>query len=335
MGGVSTPDQLYNLLLSLLIHFADKVVASFMSDREGVDAIDCAHNDIARFAGGLNGHVQHGMHVGTSAPKDSQVAMDNGCCARATGRYEVRSREMLTNIRIVLVETSHPGNIGAAARAMKTMGLNALHLVNPKTFPDAQATAMASGADDILAHTQVWNNLPDALQGCARVFGCTARNRSLAWPAVTPREAAEVAGQVAGAHGVAFVFGREQSGLANDELALCNHAVHIPANADYSSLNLAAAVQVIAYELFVHHAEPGKRAKSTDVRWVDAADLEGFYQHFAEALTHVGFFDVGNPRIVMRRLRRLFSRTRLDENEHNILRGFFRAVLAMKKAGDA
>lgn len=239
---------------------------------------------------------------------------------------------MLTNIRIVLVETSHPGNIGAAARAMKTMALDALHLVSPKSFPDAQATAMASGADDVLTRATVWSSLPDALQGCSLVFGCTARSRSLAWPAVTPRQAADVVRQCADQQGVAFVFGREQSGLTNDELAVCHHAVHIPANPNYSSLNLAAAVQVMAYELFVQQHERTIGDEAT-VRWIDAADLEGFYQHFAESLQHVGFFDVGNPKIVMRRLRRLFSRTRMDENEHNILRGFFRAVLAMNRPG--
>lgn len=240
---------------------------------------------------------------------------------------------MLTNIRIVLVETSHPGNIGAAARAMKTMALGELHLVNPKYFPDAQATAMAAGADDILAEAQVWNSLPHALQGSALVFGCTARSRSMAWSAVTPREAVSVVRQVAGQQGVAFVFGREQSGLTNDELALCHHAVHIPANPDYSSLNLAAAVQVIAYELFTLSLKQVEGIEDAEMHWIDASSMEGFHQHFAAALAHVGFFDVGNPKIVMRRLRRLFSRTRLDENEYNILRGFFRAVLAMKQAG--
>lgn len=239
---------------------------------------------------------------------------------------------MLTNIRVVLVEPSHPGNIGGVARAMKTMGLDVLHLVNPKRFPDAHATAMASGAEDLLDRAQIWTKLPDALRGCALVFGCTARTRSLAWPAVTPREAAPLARAAAGQQGVAFVFGREQSGLSNDELELCHQAVHIPANPDYSSLNLAAAVQVIAYELFASVAmEPALSTEHEEVHWVDARDMEGFYQHFAEALAHSGFFDVGNPKIVMRRLRRLFGRTRLDENEHNILRGFFKAVLAMTR----
>lgn len=261
--------------------------------------------------------------------------LQTACGTPATGRHEVRSREMLTNIRIVLVETSHPGNIGAAARAMKTMALDGLHLVNPKCFPDDQAIAMASGADDVLANAQVWSTLPQALHGCALVFGCTARTRSLAWPTVAPREAAAVASQMAAQQGVAFVFGREQSGLTNDELALCHRAVHIPANPDYSSLNLAAAVQVIAYEMFLSAGAQRDYAADAEVRWVDAPSMEGFYQHFAEALTHVGFFEVGNPRIVLRRLRRLFGRTRLDENEHNILRGFFRAILTLRKATDA
>lgn len=240
---------------------------------------------------------------------------------------------MLTNIRIVLVETSHPGNVGAAARAMKTMALGSLHLVNPKYFPDDQAVAMASGADDVLANAKVWSTLPEALHDCALVFGCTARSRSLAWPTASPREAARFATQVPAQQGVAFVFGREQSGLTNDELALCHQAVQIPANPEYSSLNLAAAVQVIAYELFLlAGAHEEETVGDFETRWVDAPSMEGFYRHFAEALAHVGFFDVGNPKIVMRRLRRLFSRTRLDENEHNILRGFFRAVLALRKA---
>lgn len=236
---------------------------------------------------------------------------------------------MLTKIRIVLVETSHPGNIGSVARAMKTMGLRDLCLVKPHFFPHPDATALAAGADDLLMQAGVVSSLDEAIAPCQLVLGLTARPRSIEWPSLVPREAADMVAREAEIDRIAFVFGREQSGLSNDELARCHHAVTIPADPQYSSLNLAAAVQIICYELFQHAPLAAPRVESAPgTRYVTADDMEGFFDHCAEAMQHVGFFDAGNPQIVMRRLRRLFSRTRLDENEHNIWRGFFRAVVA-------
>jgi TrmH family RNA methyltransferase len=155
----------------------------------------------------------------------------------------------LDNIRFVLVGTTHPGNIGAAARAMKTMGLSNLHLVEPLHYPNAEATARASGADDVLAKAVVHNSLVDAIAGCQQVYGMSARLRHLPVPIVNPREAVEKIQQVEDDAHIAIVFGREHSGLTNEELDRCQHLINIPANPDYSSLNLAAAVQVLAYEL--------------------------------------------------------------------------------------
>ncbi len=227
----------------------------------------------------------------------------------------------LARIRVVLIETSHPGNIGAVARAMKVMGLSRLHLVRPKQFPCAEATARASGADDLLTNAQVCVTLEEALVGCSLVVGASARLRSLPWPLSDPRQAAvqAVAAAVAGEE-VALVFGREHSGLTNSELERCHLLLHIPANPDFSSLNLAAAVQVATYELRMASlgaetvaAEPGDYAS--------ADELESFYRHLEQTLIAVGFLDPDNPRHVMRRLRRLYNRARVERVEVNILRG--------------
>lgn len=232
---------------------------------------------------------------------------------------------MLSNIRVVLVETSHPGNIGAVARAMKNMGLGRLMLVRPQAFPDPQAVARASGADDILDAAKVCDDLDQALSGCALVFGVSARLRTIPWPQVDARRCGELA--VAGSHQgeVALVFGRERSGLTNAELERCNYLTHIPCNPQFSSLNLAAAVQVIAYEV---RMAQGQTDEATP-RGEDAAaaeELEGLYAHLEQALVEIEFLDPGNPRQLMRRLRRLFNRARLMQTEVNILRGILTAA---------
>ncbi len=233
---------------------------------------------------------------------------------------------MLSNIRIVLVNTSHPGNIGAVARAMKNMCLGELALVNPIRFPDAEATARASGADDVLANATVCDSLGEAITGCHLVFGVSARARSLTWPQLTPRECASVALREGARAPVALVFGRENSGLTNVELERCNYLVSIPSNPAYSSLNVAAAVQVLAYELLLASGAYLPVASSESIRRVTADEMEGFYRHLEQTLLRIGFLASGNPRLVMRRLRRLFNRAHLDENELNILRGVFKAV---------
>ncbi len=247
-------------------------------------------------------------------------------------------KQLQAQVRIVLVDTSHAGNIGAAARAMKNMGLTRLYLVNPKQFPHADATARASGADDVLARATVCATLDDALVGCRLVMGASARLRNLSAPLLDPRQcASKVLCEVAetGAES-ALVFGREHSGLTNDELGRCHHLVHIPTNPEYSSLNLAAAVQVLSYELRVATLdEQDKVAPREDAeRLASADDMERFYQHLQQTLEIIGFLDPKNPRIMLQRLRRLFNRARPNEVEMNILRGILTAAQKQTRSSD-
>ncbi|MEJ2344724.1 MAG: tRNA (cytosine(32)/uridine(32)-2'-O)-methyltransferase TrmJ [Gammaproteobacteria bacterium] len=236
---------------------------------------------------------------------------------------------MLTNVRIVLVETSHPGNIGGAARAMKTMGLRGLWLVRPAQFPHAEATARASGADDVLAQARTCASLDEALVGCRLVAGASARQRRLAWPEAEPRDAAPRLLAEAAAGPVALVFGRESSGLTNDELAHCHLLVHIPVNPDYGSLNLAAAVQVLSYELALAARGGNPGAASADAEQpapAGADQMARFYEHLERVLIELEFLDPDHPKHLMRRLKRLFNRARPDEVEMNVLRGILTAV---------
>lgn len=240
---------------------------------------------------------------------------------------------MLDNIRIVLVNTSHPGNIGASARAMKTMGLGQLWLVQPKEFPSAEATARASGADDLLARAVVCEDLDTALAGCRWVVGASARLRKITVPPLLPRDCARQARLDSEGGEVALLFGREQSGLSNEELDRCHALVHIPTDAAYGSLNLAMAVQVLAYELRMAHLDddwqpPPEIGEQTPL--ADVEEVERFYAHLEQALLELEFLNPDNPRQLMRRLRRLFNRVRLDRNEVNILRGILSAAQQAK-----
>ncbi len=233
---------------------------------------------------------------------------------------------MSQSLRIVLMETSHAGNIGAAARAMHNMGLDDLWLVAPKSFPDEDATARASGADDLLATATVVADLDQALAGCGLVAAVSARQRSLAWPCKTPREAAaEIVARTANTT-VALLFGREKYGLSNKELERCHLLISIPANPEYSSLNLAMAVQLLAYEIRLARGQTDLPPASADPPPATAEAMQRFYQHLEEVLLENGFLDPDNPRQLMRRLRRLFNRAVPDENEINILRGILSAV---------
>ncbi|MCP8898738.1 tRNA (cytosine(32)/uridine(32)-2'-O)-methyltransferase TrmJ [Gilvimarinus xylanilyticus] len=240
------------------------------------------------------------------------------------------SEQLLDNVRVVLVNTSHPGNIGGAARALKNMGLSRLYLVAPKEFPAEKAVWRAAGALDVLDNAVVVETLDEAIAGCGLVVGTSARERRIPWPLVNPRECAEKAIHEAEAHEVAILFGREDRGLTNEELHKCHYHVHIPANEEYSSLNLAAAVQVLSYELrmaWLTHKE-GKAPSFSD--WdvppakVDA--LERYYEHLQGTLEDLGFLEPDNPRQTMTRLRRLYNRIRLDEMELSILRGVLTAT---------
>ncbi|CAD5108033.1 tRNA (cytidine/uridine/adenosine-2'-O-)-methyltransferase TrmJ [Pseudomonas carbonaria] len=237
---------------------------------------------------------------------------------------------MLQNIRVVLVNTSHPGNIGATARAMKNMGLSELVLVDPRSFPSAEADARASGADDILAAARVVATLEEAIVGCSLVMGTSARDRHIPWPLLDPRECGVQAVEQAGQGGrVALVFGREYAGLTNEELQRCRFHVHIPADPAFSSLNLAAAVQVLTYEVRMAWlatqslpTRPEKpEGKAEEGESVTADELELFYAHLESTLVEIGFLDPERPRYLMSRLRRLYGRSSIDRQEMNILRG--------------
>lgn len=234
----------------------------------------------------------------------------------------------LARVRIVLVGTTHPGNIGAAARAMYTMGLSRLYLVKPKDFPCTVATARASGADRLLDQAEVCSNLLQAVADCRLVFGLSARPRNVPWPTLNVHACGVLAAKEALEGEIAVVFGREHSGLSNAELDHCNYLVHIPSNPEYRSLNLAAAVQVMAYEIrmasmadFISPPQP-----FSDSPLALANEMEGLFRHLEEVLVTIGFLDPNNPRFLMRRLRRLFLRAHLDTREVNILRGILTAA---------
>ena len=235
------------------------------------------------------------------------------------------------NVRLVLVGTTHPGNIGAAARAMKNLGLRRLVLVNPLLFPHAEATARAAGADDVLGAAQVVDNLDQALSGCRLVLGISARRRGIAGPELDPRQcAAQVAGYSLQTE-VALVFGRESSGLNNDEMDRCHFLVRIPTEPEFGSLNLAVAVAIIAYELRLA-ALARIEADSVGSRrpLATAEELAHFYAHLQQVLLATGFLSPANPRQLMRRLRRLFNRAQPDQNEVNILRGILASIQAYR-----
>jgi len=240
------------------------------------------------------------------------------------------TRHAMARIRIVLVGTQHPGNIGSAARALKTMGLARLVLVDPEKFPHVEANALAAGADDVLAAAPVHASLADAIADCRLVLGCTARSRRVALPEQPPREAAARALEKAGqGDEVALVFGRERTGLTNEELQLCHGAVHIPANPEYSSLNIAAAVQVLAYELRMAElatlresiSDPAEGLQRADRLPAPHAAMEGFFSQLADTLDAIDFHKGRAPESALRKLRRLFLRAEPDDAEVRLLRG--------------
>jgi len=234
---------------------------------------------------------------------------------------------VLDRIRIVLSHPSHPGNIGAAARAMKTMGLSRLVLVNPKAFPDAQADAMAAGATDLLVQAEVVTSLSEALSGTVLAVAMTARRRELATPALWARDAAAEVVATASSGDVAIVFGNETSGLSNEELGQCRRWAMIPVNAGFSSLNLAAAVQVMGYELRLAALDPGQPPAISGAGELASHDeVEGLITHIERAAIASEFLDPASPKRLILRLRRMFSRAAPEKEEVNILRGLFAAL---------
>lgn len=230
------------------------------------------------------------------------------------------------NVRIILVGTTHPGNIGAVARAMKNMGLHDLVLVGPRHFPHADATVRASGSEDILAAARVVDSLKDALKDCIYVAGASARSRTIGWPSMAPRECAERLLRESQQGPVAVVFGPEKSGLTNDDLDLCNTLLTIPTAPGFSTLNLAMAVQVLSYELRVAGFAEQESDYTPEAPPATGEELEMFHQHLEAVLVRSEFLDPDNPRYLMRRLRRLFVRAELDKNEVNILRGILTSL---------
>lgn len=230
------------------------------------------------------------------------------------------------NLHIVLVGTTHPGNIGATARAMKTMGQRNLYLVAPKIFPSAEATARATGADDILAESKVFPNLKAAIADCELVIGTSARKRTIPWPMLYPRDCAEKVYEN-NSTSIAIVFGRENSGLSNEELELCNYVLQIPTDSEYSSLNLASAVQIVCYEIYLLRMQADNSGiVEKDTKLVCRDKMEQFYTHLEECMIEIGFHDENNPRKLMHRMRRLFNRIQLEESEWSILRGFLSRI---------
>jgi tRNA (cytidine32/uridine32-2'-O)-methyltransferase len=230
---------------------------------------------------------------------------------------------MSAPVRVVLVDPSHPGNIGSVARAMKNMALEDLVLVRPRSFPHAESVALAAGADDILARARVVGTVTEAIEDCGFVAGTTSRPRSYHWEFTTPRDAAARIVGLAAAERAALLFGSERYGLGNEDLNHCNVLVRIPANPDYCSLNLAMSVQLVAYEILMAREQPQSRMQ-LETPLASSGDMERFYSHLESVLGQVDFEDRTGH--LMERLRRLFNRAQLDGNELNILRGILSAV---------
>lgn len=228
-------------------------------------------------------------------------------------------------IRIVLVGTQHPGNIGSAARAMKTMGLSNLVLVAPKRYPDPEAVALAAGADDILEQAQVLSSVQEALAGCTYVIGTSSRERAVALPELSPRQAAELLVAKSSHSPVALLFGPERTGLENEELQLCHGRVFIPCNPEYASLNLAAAVQVLSYEIRLQRLERAHSPQFSGGKEQEPPatfeQMERLFAHLAEFMQEVDFHKGKPPDLVTQRMRRLFLKADMDEREIKILRG--------------
>ncbi|KAA8735641.1 RNA methyltransferase [Acinetobacter qingfengensis] len=259
---------------------------------------------------------------------------------------KISSDLALNHVRIVMVNTTLPANIGAALRAMKTMGLSQLVLVSPKTFPHPDIEALSAGASDLIEKIRIVETLEDAISDCHLVFGTSARSRTIPWPLLDVRPASQEAIQATnqGQH-VAIVFGREDRGLTNEELALANYHLTIPVNPEYGVLNVAQAIQVVCYELrmsalayteqITNPTVPMQLVQDQHMQWdeplVTQQQMQQFYPHIEQMLVDIDFLDVNNPRLLPLRLRRLFGRIQLDRMEYNLLRGVFTRVQALAK----
>ena len=236
---------------------------------------------------------------------------------------------MLDQIKVILSHTTHPGNIGATARAMKVMGLSKLRLVNPKHFPSAEATVRASKASDLLTNAEVFSSTEEAIADCRLIVGASVRTRSLSTRLVTPRELTEIIQTNPENIPVALLFGTENSGLTNEEVHLCHYQVYIPTNSEYSSLNLSQAVQLIAYEMRLAFSEvqqlPVQRVIDNE-RVISRNQLDGFLNHLKGVMTNLGYLNTAHQKQIDNRLNRLFSRADMTESEFKILRGFLSSI---------
>lgn len=234
---------------------------------------------------------------------------------------------MWHNVRVVLVETSHSGNLGSVARAMKTMGFSDLVLVNPQAPIDAQAIALAAGANEVIERARIVNSLDEAIADCQLVMATSARSRTLSWPQLSSREAGiQLAAQAQSAP-VAIVFGRERSGLTNEELQQADVHIYIPGNPDYCSLNLAMAVQLVCYDIRMSLLDASEDSSTvSDQQYPEHQQLQQFYQHLEQVLHQVGFLQPNHPGKIMEKLRFLFARARPDARELSTLRGILAAV---------
>ena len=240
---------------------------------------------------------------------------------------KIKSDNLLNSVKVVLVGTTHPGNIGATARAMKNMGILDLALVEPKEFPSDVATFRSKAAKDILEKASVHTSLEEAISECELVVGTSARGRTVPWPVLNPREAAEEMHKSSLNGKVAIVFGREDRGLTNEELGLCNFHVHIPSDPEYSSLNLTQAVQILAYEIRLSYLQDRHVNKEYwDVELANNEQTERLINHMDELMQEVDFYDVENPRKLLVRVRRFFKRSKIDVMEANIFRGLFATI---------
>jgi TrmH family RNA methyltransferase len=235
------------------------------------------------------------------------------------------------SVNIVLVGISHPGNIGSAARAMKTMGLDRLRLVAPERFPATEATVMAAGADDVLQKARVFPDVRSAVADCGLVVGTTSRARHLPWRVVEPREAAREIAAASATSEVAILFGAERTGLSNEDIEHCQLLLGIPTGASYASLNVAMAVQIVAYEVLLASRGEEAAAGARGVPLASATEMERFYGHLAQVLEEIDFRDRTGEGHLMARIRRLFNRTVLDQNEVNILRGILTSVQGRRR----
>lgn len=241
----------------------------------------------------------------------------------------------IANIRVIMINTSHPGNIGAAARVMKNMGLTRLYLVNPKQFPNAEATAMASGADDLLNQAVLCDSFEQALKGCHLVLGSTARERKIQHEFIDAREAGELSMAESEKHEVALVFGRERTGLTNDETGLCHKLINIPTNPDYRSLNVASAIQIISYEVMMASAssycDSGLAETQVQTDYATSEEMERFYEHLEQTLIDIEFLRLKQSPQLMPKLRHIYNRIRMKSEELNILRGILTKTQNFKK----